>query len=136
MGTPAGSRALCEGTVSQCAPPPPCSNTDTHTVASLLKLYLRELPEPVVPFSQYDCFLACTKLLSKDDATVSNRISPGGGEGRPAPSRELPGPGSRVSPLTSPVGLLEQDTLRLLVNNVHLNWQPLCITGVLNSVNS
>ncbi|KAG7250314.1 hypothetical protein CRUP_005410, partial [Coryphaenoides rupestris] len=24
------------------------SNTDTHTVASLLKLYLRELPEPVV----------------------------------------------------------------------------------------
>ncbi|XP_030197337.1 rho GTPase-activating protein 24 isoform X2 [Gadus morhua] len=44
-------------------------NTDVHTVASLLKLYLRELPEPVVPFSQYDCFLACTKLLSKDDAT-------------------------------------------------------------------
>uniref|UniRef100_A0A8C9RHX1 Rho GTPase activating protein 22 n=1 Tax=Scleropages formosus TaxID=113540 RepID=A0A8C9RHX1_SCLFO len=27
------------------------SNTDVHTVASLLKLYLRELPEPVVPFA-------------------------------------------------------------------------------------
>ncbi|TRY98654.1 hypothetical protein DNTS_005898 [Danionella cerebrum] len=41
-------------------------NTDVHTVASLLKLYLRELPEPVVPFSKYEEFLACTKLLSKD----------------------------------------------------------------------
>nr|XP_033503275.1 rho GTPase-activating protein 24 isoform X4 [Epinephelus lanceolatus] len=42
-------------------------NTDVHTVASLLKLYLRELPEPVVPFHKYDDFLACAKLLSKDD---------------------------------------------------------------------
>uniref|UniRef100_A0A3B3DXX9 Rho GTPase activating protein 25 n=1 Tax=Oryzias melastigma TaxID=30732 RepID=A0A3B3DXX9_ORYME len=28
------------------------SDTDVHTVASLLKLYLRELPEPVVPWTQ------------------------------------------------------------------------------------
>lgn len=41
-------------------------NTDVHTVASLLKLYLRELPEPVIPFCKYDEFLACTKLFSKD----------------------------------------------------------------------
>uniref|UniRef100_W5MV98 Si:ch211-247j9.1 n=1 Tax=Lepisosteus oculatus TaxID=7918 RepID=W5MV98_LEPOC len=40
------------------------SSTDVHTVASLLKLYLRELPEPVVPFSKYDDFLLCAKLLS------------------------------------------------------------------------
>ncbi|XP_041666840.1 rho GTPase-activating protein 24 isoform X2 [Cheilinus undulatus] len=44
-------------------------NTDVHTVASLLKLYLRELPEPVIPFHKYDDFLACAKLLSKDDET-------------------------------------------------------------------
>ncbi|KAL4617324.1 rho GTPase-activating protein 24 [Arapaima gigas] len=42
-------------------------NTDVHTVASLLKLYLRELPEPVIPFAKYDDFLFCTKLLSRDE---------------------------------------------------------------------
>lgn len=50
-----------------------CSNTDVHTVASLLKLYLRELPEPVVPFNKFDDFLASSKLLSKDDEMVRNR---------------------------------------------------------------
>ncbi|XP_028270822.1 rho GTPase-activating protein 25 [Parambassis ranga] len=39
------------------------SDTDVHTVASLLKLYLRELPEPVVPWTQYQDFLDCTILL-------------------------------------------------------------------------
>uniref|UniRef100_A0A671LRA9 Rho GTPase-activating protein 22-like n=1 Tax=Sinocyclocheilus anshuiensis TaxID=1608454 RepID=A0A671LRA9_9TELE len=43
------------------------SNTDVHTVASLLKLYLRELPEPVVPFCKYEDFLACAQLLAKDE---------------------------------------------------------------------
>uniref|UniRef100_A0A8C7YH78 Rho GTPase-activating protein 24 n=1 Tax=Oryzias sinensis TaxID=183150 RepID=A0A8C7YH78_9TELE len=42
-------------------------NTDVHTVASLLKLYLRELPEPVIPFHKYEEFLACSKLIGKDD---------------------------------------------------------------------
>ncbi|XP_038130945.1 rho GTPase-activating protein 24 isoform X2 [Cyprinodon tularosa] len=42
-------------------------NTDVHTVASLLKLYLRELPEPVIPFMKYEEFLANAKLLGKDD---------------------------------------------------------------------
>ncbi|XP_023690265.1 rho GTPase-activating protein 24-like [Paramormyrops kingsleyae] len=39
------------------------SSTDVHTVASLLKLYLRELPEPVVPFSRYQEFLQCGKRV-------------------------------------------------------------------------
>ncbi|XP_051959152.1 rho GTPase-activating protein 22-like [Xyrauchen texanus] len=43
------------------------SNTDVHTVASLLKLYLRELPEPVIPYCKYDDFLTCAQLLAKDE---------------------------------------------------------------------
>ncbi|XP_074837811.1 rho GTPase-activating protein 25 [Carettochelys insculpta] len=42
-------------------------DTDVHTVASLFKLYLRELPEPVVPWSQYDDFLLCGMLLNADE---------------------------------------------------------------------
>ncbi|XP_058715178.1 rho GTPase-activating protein 25 isoform X2 [Poecile atricapillus] len=42
-------------------------DTDVHTVASLFKLYLRELPEPVVPWLQYEDFLLCGKLLEADE---------------------------------------------------------------------
>nr|XP_008123814.1 PREDICTED: rho GTPase-activating protein 25 [Anolis carolinensis] len=42
-------------------------DTDVHTVASLLKLYLRELPEPVVPRSQYEDFLLCGQILAANE---------------------------------------------------------------------
>lgn len=57
------------------------STTDVHTVASLLKLYLRELPEPVIPFARYEDFLSCAQLLTKDEGEVSASWGPilGGG---------------------------------------------------------
>lgn len=48
----------------------PFRDTDVHTVASLLKLYLRDLPEPVVPWSQYEGFLLCGQLMNADEAKV------------------------------------------------------------------
>ena len=48
-----------------------CSNTDVHTVASLLKLYLRQLPEPLVPYSHYPGFLLCGQNLSSDRTLVT-----------------------------------------------------------------
>ncbi|XP_041425060.1 rho GTPase-activating protein 22 isoform X3 [Xenopus laevis] len=49
-------------------------NTDVHTVASLLKLYLRELPEPVIPFSRYQDFLRCAHTLSRDQEEGTQEI--------------------------------------------------------------
>ncbi|XP_069508746.1 rho GTPase-activating protein 24-like [Ambystoma mexicanum] len=43
------------------------STIDVHTVASLLKLYLQKLPEPVVPFSKYADLLACANLMAEDE---------------------------------------------------------------------
>lgn len=37
------------------------ASEDVHTVASLLKLYLRELPEPVIPFSLFDDAIRISK---------------------------------------------------------------------------
>ncbi|XP_053125177.1 rho GTPase-activating protein 25 isoform X3 [Hemicordylus capensis] len=42
-------------------------DTDVHTVASLFKLYLRELPEPLIPWTQYEDFLLCGQLLTADE---------------------------------------------------------------------
>jgi hypothetical protein len=34
---------------------------DPHTVASLLKQYLRELPEPILTFDMYDSYIAAVR---------------------------------------------------------------------------
>ncbi|XP_074064072.1 rho GTPase-activating protein 25 isoform X2 [Macrotis lagotis] len=49
-------------------------DTDVHTVASLLKLYLRELPEPVVPWNQYEGFLLCGKLMNADESKAHQEL--------------------------------------------------------------
>jgi len=69
-----------------CPPPPLPTHTgsqhdfppyeDVHTVASLLKLYLRELPEPVVPFVFYDSFRNAAKCeLTLHLAQLTNYLS-------------------------------------------------------------
>uniref|UniRef100_A0A8C6U701 Rho GTPase activating protein 25 n=1 Tax=Neogobius melanostomus TaxID=47308 RepID=A0A8C6U701_9GOBI len=50
------------------------SDTDVHTVASLLKLYLRELPQPVIPWTQYQDFLDCTTLLDSPGQTGWDKL--------------------------------------------------------------
>ena len=43
--------------------------TDVHTVASLLKGYLRELPEPVIPFEQYEDLINASKQSQTEQGT-------------------------------------------------------------------
>ncbi|XP_017579364.1 rho GTPase-activating protein 25 isoform X2 [Pygocentrus nattereri] len=50
------------------------SDTDVHTVASLLKLYLRELPEPVVPWTQYQDFLDSSLMLDATTAAGKEKL--------------------------------------------------------------
>ncbi|XP_073335082.1 rho GTPase-activating protein 24 [Pagrus major] len=50
------------------------SSTDVHTVASLLKLYLRQLPEPLVPYRRYQEFLLCGQKLSTDRTLGLGRL--------------------------------------------------------------
>lgn len=68
LSTAACKAMIYAGQYSLC--PLSYSTTDVHTVASLLKLYIRELPEPIIPFSKYTQFLSCAQLLTKDKAMV------------------------------------------------------------------
>ena len=43
------------------------ASEDVHTVASLLKLYLRELPDPIIPFSLFNTAVIATKGVCDDN---------------------------------------------------------------------
>jgi hypothetical protein len=42
---------------------PTDSKVSIHSVAGLLKLYLRELPDPIITKELFDCFLAASGLI-------------------------------------------------------------------------
>jgi hypothetical protein len=44
-----------------------------HTVAALLKLYFRELPEPLVTFELYDCFIAANSMFCGDYTPTASK---------------------------------------------------------------
>jgi hypothetical protein len=48
------------------------SEIDMHTVASLLKLYLRELPDPLIPLSYYEEIIriVCRDMQLKPDEAL------------------------------------------------------------------
>lgn len=53
------------------------AGTDVHVVSSLMKLYLRELPEPLLTFDMYDCFVVAHSQLrdfSPDKDTVTRKM--------------------------------------------------------------
>lgn len=53
------------------------AGTDVHVVSSLMKLYLRELPEPLLTFDMYDCFVMAHSQLrdfSPDKDTVTRKM--------------------------------------------------------------
>ncbi|XP_028406785.1 rho GTPase-activating protein 24-like isoform X2 [Dendronephthya gigantea] len=54
-------------------------DTDVHTVASILKMYLRELPEPVIPFENFGPLIATIELyeLHEEDALrkIGNQLA-------------------------------------------------------------
>jgi len=54
------SRTICSGKMKW------KEGLDIHNIASLLKLYFREMPEPLLTFDLYDAFIAAAGGFSLD----------------------------------------------------------------------
>ncbi|KAK3736407.1 hypothetical protein QZH41_017912, partial [Actinostola sp. cb2023] len=52
---------------------PDINDSEIHTVASLLKMYLRELPEPLIPYDFFEVFLTSAKCyeMYEEDGIMS-----------------------------------------------------------------
>lgn len=49
------------------------ATTDVHNVTGLLKFFLRELPEPLIPFDLYDPFIAANLISDYDERLYAIR---------------------------------------------------------------
>ncbi|EDR27750.1 hypothetical protein, conserved [Entamoeba dispar SAW760] len=49
--------------------------SDVHAVASVILMFLRELPEPLITFESYDLFIDCAKTYEIDQYTKSSALS-------------------------------------------------------------
>lgn len=49
------------------------AKTDVHNVTGLLKLFLREMPDPLIPFDLYDQFIAANAVQDYDERLYAIR---------------------------------------------------------------
>lgn len=47
-------------------------NLDEHVTGGLFKIYLRELPNPLVPYSYYSAFTACKQSVEQFREVISS----------------------------------------------------------------
>jgi len=64
-------RQLCDQGVEWDFPP----GANPHTVAGLLKLWIRELPEPLMTFGLYGAFMATKEVTGQDESELAPRIA-------------------------------------------------------------
>ena len=50
------------------------STADPYNVASLMKEFFRELPEPILPTKLHDAFLKAQQLTSEEDRTTATLL--------------------------------------------------------------
>lgn len=55
------------------APATLLATTDVHNVTGLLKFFLRELPDPLIPFNLYDHFITANVLPDYDERLYAIR---------------------------------------------------------------